>query len=91
MIMHNIIVEDERDGSIYDQGFDFQGENVEPEQLPPATFQQFVQFHREMRDWKTHVQLEIDFVEHMWTHIGNHSIYRFIFYGNKFRLGFKTI
>ena len=57
VIMHNMIVEDERDDSIYDQGFDFQGENVEPEQQPPATFQQFVQFHREMRDWQTHVQL----------------------------------
>ena len=31
VIMHNMIVEDERDESIYDQGFDFQGENVEPE------------------------------------------------------------
>ena len=57
VIMHNMIVEDERDESIYDQGFDFQGENVEPEQPPPATFGQFVRFHHELRDWRTHVQL----------------------------------
>ncbi|XP_020173722.1 uncharacterized protein [Aegilops tauschii subsp. strangulata] len=31
VIMHNMIVEDERDDSIYDQGFDFHGENVEPD------------------------------------------------------------
>ena len=49
-IMHNMIVVDVRDDSIYDQGFDFQGENIEPEHPPPATFEQFVEFHRELRD-----------------------------------------
>ena len=29
VIMHNMIVEDERDESIFDQGFDYQGENIE--------------------------------------------------------------
>ena len=71
VIMHNMITEDERDNSIYDQWFDFQGEYVEPEQPPPATFDQFVHFHRELRDWRTHVQLQDDLLEHMWTHIGN--------------------
>ena len=42
VIMHNMIVEDEDDDSIYDQGFDFEGENVEPEHAPPATCEQFV-------------------------------------------------
>ncbi|XP_020151597.1 uncharacterized protein [Aegilops tauschii subsp. strangulata] len=45
VIMHNMIVEDERDDSIYDQGFDFQGENPEPEHPLPANFEQFVEFH----------------------------------------------
>lgn len=90
--MHNMIVEDERDESIYDQGFDFQGENVEPGQPPPANFEQFVHFHRELRDWRTHVQLQDDLVEHMWTHIGNsRSISLISFHANKFRLGCKTI
>ena len=79
VIMHNMIVEDERGDSIYDQGFDFQGENVEPEHPPPATFEQFVEFHRELRDWHTHVQLQDDLVEHVWTHIGNQQIYPFNF------------
>ena len=39
VIMHNMIVEDERDDSIFDQGFDFQGENVEPLHQESATFE----------------------------------------------------
>ncbi|XP_020191182.1 uncharacterized protein [Aegilops tauschii subsp. strangulata] len=38
VITHNMIVEDERDNNIFDQGFDFQGENVEPLHQEPATF-----------------------------------------------------
>ncbi|KAM3364359.1 hypothetical protein ACQJBY_014602 [Aegilops geniculata] len=71
VIMHNMIVEDERDESIFDQGFDYQGENIEPLHQDPATFEQFAQFHREMRDWHTHVNLQNDLVEHVWEHVGN--------------------
>ncbi|XP_073363501.1 uncharacterized protein [Aegilops tauschii subsp. strangulata] len=71
VIMHNMIVEDERDESIFDQGFDYQGENIEPLHQDPATFEQFVQFHREMRDWHSHLNLQNDLVEHVWDHIGN--------------------
>uniref|UniRef100_A0A453FL39 DDE Tnp4 domain-containing protein n=1 Tax=Aegilops tauschii subsp. strangulata TaxID=200361 RepID=A0A453FL39_AEGTS len=69
VIMHNMIVEDERDHSIFDQGFDYQGDNVEPLHQEPATFD--LQFHRELRDWHTHVNLQNDLVEHVWGHIGN--------------------
>nr|XP_020186936.2 protein ALP1-like [Aegilops tauschii subsp. strangulata] len=71
VIMHNMIVEDERDESIFDQGFDYQGENIEPLHQDPTTFEQFVQFHRELRDWHTHLNLQNDLVEHVWDHIGN--------------------
>ncbi|XP_073354888.1 uncharacterized protein [Aegilops tauschii subsp. strangulata] len=71
VIMHNMIMEDERGDSIYDQGFDFEGENVEPQQPPPATFEHFVHFHREMCGLHTHAQFQDDLVEHMWIHIGN--------------------
>ncbi|XP_073358349.1 uncharacterized protein [Aegilops tauschii subsp. strangulata] len=54
VIVHNMIVKDERDDRIFDQGFDFQGGNVEPLREEPATFEQFVQFYRELRDWHTH-------------------------------------
>ena len=42
---------------LYDQGFQFQGENVVPEHGVAATFEQFTQFHQDMRDWETHLQL----------------------------------
>ena len=71
VIMHNMIVEDERPERIYDQGFQFQGHNIVPEHEGAATFAQFTQFHHQMRNRETHIQLEDDFVEHMWAHVGN--------------------
>ena len=50
VIMHNMIVEDERPERLYDQGFQFQGENVVLEHGVAATFEQFTQFHEDMRD-----------------------------------------
>ena len=50
VIMHNMIVENERRERIYDQGFQFQGENVVPEHGGAATLERFTQFHHEMRD-----------------------------------------
>ena len=37
-----MIIEDDRDDNIYNQGFDYQGENVEPE-YGPTTFAEFIQ------------------------------------------------
>ena len=51
------------------KGLIFRVKNVEPEHPPPTTFEQFVEFHRELRDWHTHVQLQDDLVEHV--HTGN--------------------
>ena len=51
--------------SIYDQGFQFQGENVVPKHGVAAPFEQFNQFHQDMRDWETHVQLQNDLLEYM--------------------------
>ena len=79
VIMHNMIVKDERDNSIYDQYFECRDENVVPGHQELATFEQFAQFHHEMRDWHTHIQLQNDLVEHMWNHINNQQMYRFIF------------
>ena len=71
VIMHNMIVENERLERLYDQGFQFQDENVVPEHGGAATFEQFTQFYQDMRDWETYVQLQNDLVEHMWAHVGN--------------------
>ena len=71
VIMHNMIVEDERPERLYDQGFQFQNENVVPGHEGAAMFEQFSQFHCDMHDRKTHVQLQNDLVEYMWAHVGN--------------------
>ena len=70
VIMHNMIIEDERPEDFAQQDFQYQGTNVVPEHVP-VTFAQFIQFHNEMRDYQTHIQLQDDLVEHMWTHVGN--------------------
>ena len=72
VIMHNMIVEDERDNdSIYDQGWDFQGELAEPEP-GQASWQDFMATQYNLRDRVTHDRLQKDLVEHMWNHVGNH-------------------
>ena len=46
--MHNMIVENERDARIFDQGWDFQGDLVAP--LPGvATYQQYMHVVHEIR------------------------------------------
>ena len=57
VIIHNMIVEDERSERLYDQRFRFECENVVPEHGGAATFEQFTQFYHDMRDWETHMQL----------------------------------
>lgn len=72
VIMHNMIAEDERPESLHDQGFEFQDDNVVPRHDGgAASFTQSIQFHHEMRDWKTHIQFQDDLIEHMWDHVGN--------------------
>ena len=65
VIMHNMIVEDERSECLCDQGFQFQGDNVVPEHVEGAMFAQYIEFHHKMHDWETHMQLQNDLVEHI--------------------------
>jgi hypothetical protein len=53
VIMHNMIIEDERDDDLHDQGWEFQGELVA---LHPGTdtFEKFLHVHQEIRDCTTH-------------------------------------
>jgi hypothetical protein len=73
VIMHNMIVEEERDDSIYDQGWDFQGELVAPNPVP-SSFPKFLYTHHEIRDQATHFALYEDLVNHIWIHAGNNSV-----------------
>jgi hypothetical protein len=47
VIMHNMIIEKEHDDSVYDQGWDFQGELVAPNPVP-SSFQEFLYTHHEI-------------------------------------------
>jgi hypothetical protein len=69
VIMHNMIVEDERDEGMHDPAWQFQGQLVEPQ--GPSTFAQFLDFHRDIREKASHLQLQRDLVEHVWQHYGD--------------------
>jgi hypothetical protein len=60
-----MIVEDERDEDIHDQGWEFQSELVAPH-VGTTTFEEFLHVHEEIRDRATHVQLQKDLIEHQW-------------------------
>ena len=70
VIMHNMIVEDERDDSLYDQDWLHGGDLVAPAQ-GAGSFEDFIHVHHEIRNRDTHNQLQADLIEHMWTHVGN--------------------
>ena len=71
VIMHNMIVQDESPDEIYNLGLKFQDDNIVSEHGGAATFAQFIEFHHQMCDCETHIQLQDDLVEHMWAHVGN--------------------
>ncbi|KAK1603841.1 hypothetical protein QYE76_027514 [Lolium multiflorum] len=68
VIMHNMIVEVERDDSLFDNDWEGQGEFVTP-QGGPASFQDILHAHHEIRDLAVHNQP----AEHMWQHVGNNA------------------
>jgi hypothetical protein len=57
VIMHNMIVEDQRDEGINDQGSEFQVDLVAPHP-GEATFEEFIHVHEEIHDRTTHDQLQ---------------------------------
>jgi hypothetical protein len=63
MIMH-MIVEAERDDNIYDQGWDFQGELVDPEP-EVASWKQFMHITETLHNRNIHDQLQTDLTKHI--------------------------
>ena len=70
IILHNMIIEDERDPNGVQQDDDY--EQV-PESIPTTVsreptieVQNFIQSHIRIRDKETHSQLQDDLVEHLW-------------------------
>jgi hypothetical protein len=70
VIMHNMIVENEWDDSIYDQGCDFQGELAEPA-AGGASWEQFMHFTENLYDCHIHDRLQTDLIENIWSFVGN--------------------
>ncbi|XP_024314573.1 uncharacterized protein LOC100833375 [Brachypodium distachyon] len=66
VIMHNMIVEDERDEGPQDYNYDNMGEKVIPSHAQMAEFSNFIQNHLDIRNAQVHSQLKDDLVEHLW-------------------------
>ena len=73
VIMHNMIVQDERDDSIYNKDWQLQGEMVVP-QFGSRIFARWIEFHQEMRHKTAHKQLQTDLVHHIWSYFGNQDM-----------------
>ncbi|XP_024318825.1 uncharacterized protein LOC100826180 isoform X2 [Brachypodium distachyon] len=66
VIMHNMIVEDERDEGPQDYNYDNMGEKIIPSHAQTAEFSDFIQNHLDIRNAQVHSQLKDDLVEHLW-------------------------
>ena len=70
VIMHNMIIENERHTD-EDYNYEHMGERATISHQHSASFSQFLQVHREIRDQQVHSQLQADLVEHQWRIQGN--------------------
>ncbi len=68
VIMHNMIIEDERDTrkQLVGEVFDFQGPMAHPHPGVPTQYAEFLAIHREIRDGTMHKQLHDDLVHLSW-------------------------
>jgi hypothetical protein len=74
VIMHNMIIESEREHTVYDpQSYHRQGPLVNVDHQVPATFAAFLAMRQEIGDANTHSQLQDDLVEHLWMLKGNNA------------------
>ena len=69
VIMHNMIIEDERDTrrQLVGEAFDFQGPMANPQPGMPTQYAEFLAIHWEIRDATKHLQLHNDLVTHLRT------------------------
>ncbi|XP_052181945.1 uncharacterized protein LOC127794738 [Diospyros lotus] len=77
IILHNMIVEDERDTTHEDVDFNYDAVAATPtidlSRNHTSEVMEFIQVHHQIRDKQTHVQLQNDLVEHLWELYGKHS------------------
>jgi hypothetical protein len=65
VIMHNMIIEDERDEED-DFNYDVVGENVKISHDSTPELEEFIQNYKNIKDQQIHMQLKDDLVEHLW-------------------------
>ena len=70
IIMHNMIVEDEKSEAI-NTNFDNIGRQVNPLGGNIAEQEAFVAAHHKLRDQARHIQLQKDLIEHNWMRYGS--------------------
>jgi hypothetical protein len=74
VIMHNMIIESEREHPVYDpEPYHQQGPLANVDHQEPAAFAAFLAMRQEIRDSNTHSQLPDDLVEHLWMLKGNNA------------------
>ena len=72
IVMHNMIIEDERDLQNLDYDYETFDEalSIQISHENTSTTQEFMQFHHRIRDKSAHIQLQNDLVEHLWEKFG---------------------
>ncbi|XP_050212628.1 uncharacterized protein LOC126664324 [Mercurialis annua] len=75
IILHNMIVEDERHVKNLDYNYDSFDVNpdISVSQERSAELLEFIQCHRRIRDRDTHLQLQQDLIEHIWRTHGSRT------------------
>jgi len=66
VIMHNMIVEDEGDNAAATMEFKKMGDHIQLPDQNPATFEEFIQMHQQIRHRPTQEQLKEDLIEYQW-------------------------
>ncbi|XP_062230124.1 uncharacterized protein LOC133927722 [Phragmites australis] len=66
IIMHNMIIEDERPDGDVEHVYDGTGDPVEPSRTPTPTLEAFAQWYGMITSRQGHHQLRDDLVEHLW-------------------------
>src|SRR5438128_432036 len=71
VIMHNMIVEDERDNGQQDNNYEAMGEKIRVSRTHAEELSAFLQMHQQIEDKANHSQLQADLVEHLWQKSGD--------------------
>ena len=74
VIMHNMIVEDENEDAAAALEFENMGDPIQLPDQNPATFEEFIQMHQQIRHRPTHEQLKKNLIEHQWAVKGDNNV-----------------